>query len=34
MQQNEKSTQIDEPSSFLTTFNTEFGHYRYTVMPF
>ena len=24
----------DESSSFLTTFNTEFGCYRYTVMPF
>ena len=26
--------QLDEQSSFLTTFNTEFGRYRYTVMPF
>ena len=26
--------ELDESSSFLTTFNTEFGHYRYTVMPF
>ena len=26
--------ELDEPSSFLTTFNTEFGHYRFTVMPF
>ena len=25
---------LDEPSSFLTTFNTEFGGFRYTVMPF
>ena len=25
---------LDESFSFLTTFNTEFGHYRYTVMPF
>ena len=25
--------QLDEQSSFLTTFNTEFGRYRYTVMP-
>ena len=24
----------DEASSFLTTFNTEFGRFRYTVMPF
>ena len=24
----------DEPSSFLTTFSTEFGCYRFTVMPF
>ena len=24
--------ELDESSSFLTTFNTEFGHYRYTVM--
>ena len=26
--------QIDEASSFLTTFNTELGRFRYTVMPF
>ena len=26
--------ELDEPSSFLTTFNTEFGHYIFTVMPF
>ena len=26
--------QLDEQSSYLTTFNTEFGRYRYTVMPF
>ena len=26
--------QLDELSSYLTTFNTEFGRYRYTVMPF
>ena len=26
--------ELDESSSFLTTFNTESGHYRYTVMPF
>ena len=26
--------ELDEPSLFLTTFNTELGHYRYTVMPF
>ena len=26
--------QLDEQSSFLTTFNTEFLRYRYTVMPF
>ena len=25
---------LDESSSFLTNFNIEFGHYRYTVMPF
>ena len=25
---------LDESSSFLTTYNTECGHYRYTVMPF
>ena len=25
---------LDEASSYLTTFNTEFGRYRYTVMPF
>ena len=22
------------PLHYLTTFNTEFGHYRYTIMPF
>ena len=26
--------ELDESYSFLTTFNTEFGCYRYTVMPF
>ena len=26
--------QFDDPSSFLTTFNTELGRFRYTVMPF
>ena len=26
--------ELDESSSLLKTFNTEFGHYRYTVMPF
>ena len=26
--------QLDEQSSYLTTFSTEFGRYRYTVMPF
>ena len=26
--------QLDEGSSFLTTFNTELGRFRYTVMPF
>ena len=26
--------QLDEQSYYLTTFNTEFGRYRYTVMPF
>ena len=26
--------QLDEQSSYLTTFITEFGRYRYTVMPF
>ena len=26
--------QLDEQFSYLTTFNTEFGRYRYTVMPF
>ena len=26
--------QLDEASSFLTTFNTESGRFRYTVMPF
>ena len=25
---------LDEPSSYMTTFNTEFGRYRYTVIPF
>ena len=25
---------LDEASSYLTTFNMEFGRYRYTVMPF
>ena len=25
---------LDEPSSFLTTFNTEISRYRFTVMPF
>ena len=25
---------LDEQTSYLTTFNTEFGRYRYTVMPF
>ena len=25
---------LDEASSYLTTFNTELGRYRYTVMPF
>ena len=25
---------LDEASSFLTTFNTKLGRYRYTVMPF
>ena len=25
---------LDEASSFLTTFNTEIGRFRYTVMPF
>ena len=25
---------LDEESSFLTTFNTEFGQFRFTVMPF
>ena len=25
---------LDEASCYLTTFNTEFGRYRYTVMPF
>ena len=25
---------LDEASSYLTTFNTEIGRYRYTVMPF
>ena len=26
--------QLDEESSYLTTFNMEFGRYHYTVMPF
>ena len=26
--------QLDEESSYMTTFNTEFGRYRYAVMPF
>ena len=26
--------ELDEASSYLTTFNTEFGRYQYTVMPF
>ena len=26
--------QLDEQSSYMTTFNTEFVRYRYTVMPF
>ena len=26
--------ELDEDSSFLTTFNTELGTFRYTVMPF
>ena len=26
--------QLDEQSSYMTTFNTEFGRYGYTVMPF
>ena len=26
--------QVDETSSFLTTFNTELGRFHYTVMPF
>ena len=26
--------QLDEISSFLTTFKTELGRFRYTVMPF
>ena len=26
--------ELDEASSFLTTFNTELGRFRYTVMPF
>ena len=25
---------LEEPSSFLITFNAEFGHYRYTTMSF
>ena len=25
---------FDQASSFLTTFNTEIGRFRYTVMPF
>ena len=26
--------ELDESSSFLTAFNTKFGHYKYTVIPF
>ena len=26
--------ELDEASSFLTTFNTELGRFGYTVMPF
>ena len=26
--------ELDEASSFLTTFNTELGRFRFTVMPF
>ena len=26
--------ELDEASSYLTTFNTEFGRYQYTMMPF
>ena len=26
--------ELDESSSFLTTFNTKFGYHRYIVMPF
>ena len=26
--------ELDEASSYLTTFNTEFGRFQYTVMPF
>ena len=26
--------ELDEASSFLTTYNTELGQFRYTVMPF
>ena len=26
--------ELDEASSFLTTFNTEFGRFQYTIMPF
>ena len=26
--------QLDEQSPYMTTFNTEFGRYRYTVIPF
>ena len=26
--------ELDEALSYLTTFNTEFGRYQYTVMPF
>ena len=26
--------ELDEASSFLTTFNTELGRFRYTVIPF
>ena len=26
--------ELDEASSFLTTFNTELGRFQYTIMPF
>ena len=26
--------EVDEESSYLTIFNTEFGRYQYTMMPF